>query len=66
MVITEDPIIYFVECKSNKYGLTMAEKVRLRHYAAKYNIVPVLAYPKYSVYSKKEDNIILKELKCNA
>ncbi len=60
--IWAEPGVWFVECKSNKY-LNRKEKKALKELRQKYDIVPFVAYPRYSVYSKKKDNIILEEVK---
>jgi Holliday junction resolvase len=52
---------WFIECKTRKY-LNKKEKKQLREFCKKYGIKAFIAYPKYSVYSNKKDNIVLEEV----
>ncbi len=54
--------IMFVECKAAK-KLSKAERVEYLRLEREFKIMPMKAYPKYSPYSKKEGNIILKRIK---
>lgn len=51
-----------VECKCKKEYLRKSEKIELFRLKDNYNMKPILAYPKYSPYSKKEGNVLLMEL----
>lgn len=63
LAITEAGDVLFVECKSRKGALSKSEKQKMKIAKDKYGITPIVAYPRYSVYSKKKDNLCLDEVK---
>ena len=55
--------IMAVECKTSKGGLSKKERNKLISLHSMYKMLPYVAYPKYSCYSEKKGNIVLKRVK---
>ena len=52
--------VYAIECKCKKIYMTKQEKIKLANLHKNYGMIPMLAYPKFSCYSKKDGNVAIE------